>query len=66
MENTDGKETNTAKGDIATTFKEFKVTLFNKKMIRHKMRRIQSKNINLEQMKSTKCYYHVLMIKNWF
>ena len=66
MENTDGKKTNTAKGHIATTFKEFKNTLFNKKMIRHKMRRIQSKNINLEQMKSTKSYYHVLMIKNWF
>ena len=40
----DGKESNTAKGvNIATKFKEFKDTLFNKKIIRHKMKRIQSK-----------------------
>ena len=33
-----------AKGvDIATKFNEFKDTLFNKKIIRHKMGRIQSK-----------------------
>ena len=44
MKNTDGKESNTAKGvNIATEFNEFKQTLFNKKIIRHKMRRIQSK-----------------------
>ena len=36
----DGKETNTANGvNIATEFNEFKDTLFNKKMLRHKMRR---------------------------
>ena len=35
---------NTAKGvNIATEFNEFKDTLFNKKIIRHKMRRIQGK-----------------------
>ena len=37
----DGKECNTAKGvNIATEFNEFKDVLFNKKNIRHKMRRI--------------------------
>ena len=40
----DGKESNTAKGiNISTEFNEFKDTLFNKKVIRHKMKRIQSK-----------------------
>ena len=39
-----GEETNTAQGvNIATEFNKFKDTLFNKKIIRHKMRRIQSK-----------------------
>ena len=39
MKNIDGKETNTAKGvNIATKFNEFKDTLFNKKILRHKMR----------------------------
>ena len=42
MKNIDGKESNTAKGvNIATEFNEFKDTLFDKKIIRHKMRRIQ-------------------------
>ena len=37
----DGKESNTAKGvNIATEFTEFKDVLFNKKIIRHKMKRI--------------------------
>ena len=40
----DGKESHTAKGvNIATEFQEFKDTLFNKKVIKHKMKRIQSK-----------------------
>ena len=44
MKNIDGKESNMAKGvNIATEFNEFKDTLLNKKIIRHKMRRIQSK-----------------------
>ena len=44
----DGKEGNTAKGiNIATEFNEFKHVLFNKKVIRHKMRRIQSKKHKL-------------------
>ena len=39
-----GKESNTAKGvNIAADFNEFRHTLFNKKVIRHKMKRIQSK-----------------------
>ena len=44
MKNIDGKESNTAKGvNIATDSNEFKDILFNKKKIRHKMRRIQGK-----------------------
>ena len=44
MKNIDGKESNTAKGvNIATKFNEFKDTLFNKKVVRHKIKRIQSK-----------------------
>ena len=43
-----GKECNTAKGlNIATEFNEFRDALFNKKIIRHKMRRIQSKKHKL-------------------
>ena len=43
MKNIDGKESNMAKGvNIATEFSEFKDTLFNKKVARHKMKRIQS------------------------
>ena len=44
MKNIDGKESNIAKRvNIATRFNEFKDTLFNKKLFRHKMRRIQGK-----------------------
>ena len=44
MKNIDGKESNTVKGvNITTEFNEFKDTLFNKKIIRDKMRRIQGK-----------------------
>ena len=43
-----GKESNTAKGvNIATEFDEFKDTLFNKKVLRHKMNRIQSEKHRL-------------------
>ena len=43
MKNIGDKESNTTKGvNIATDFNEFKDTLFNKKIIRHKMRRIPS------------------------
>ena len=45
----DGKEHNTAKGvNIANEFDNFKDVLFNKKIIRHKMKRIQSKKHKLE------------------
>ena len=41
----DGKESNTGKGiNIATQFKEFEDVLFDKIIIRHRMRRIQAKN----------------------
>ena len=44
----DGKESNTAKRvNIATEFNEFKDTLFNNKIMRHKMKRIQSKKHKL-------------------
>ena len=44
----DGKEHNTGKGvSIATEFDKFKGILFNKKVIRHKMKRIQSKKHKL-------------------
>ena len=44
IKNIDDKESNTAKGvNIATEFNEFKETLFNKKVLRHKIRRIQGK-----------------------
>ena len=44
----DGKEHNTAKGvSIATEFNKFKDVLFNKKIVRHKMKRIQSKKHKL-------------------
>ena len=41
LKNIDGKESKTAKGvNIAIEFDEFKDTLFNKKIMRHKMKRI--------------------------
>ena len=44
MKNIDCKESNMAKGvNIATKFNEFKYTLFNKKVLRHNMRRILGK-----------------------
>ena len=44
MRKIDNKEYNTAKGvSIATVFDKFKDVLFNKKFIRYKMKRIQSK-----------------------
>ena len=45
----DGKKYNTARGvSITTEFKKFKDVLFNKQIIRHKMKRIQSKKHKLE------------------
>ena len=48
LKNIDGKEYNTTKGvSIATEFNKFKDVLSNKKIIRHKMKRIQSKKHKL-------------------
>ena len=48
IKTSDGKECNTAKGvSIATEFDKFKDVLFNEKIIRHKMKRIQSKKHKL-------------------
>ena len=48
MKKIDIKECNTAKGvSIATEFDKFKDVLFNEKIIRHKMKRIQSKKHEL-------------------
>ena len=45
MKSIDDKESNAAKGvNIATKFTENKNILFNKKEVRHKMRKIPSKN----------------------
>ena len=55
MKNIDGKESNMVKGvNIATEFNEFKVTLFNKKVLRHKMRRIQGKKYKMGKYKISK------------
>ena len=63
----DGKESNTAKRvNIATEFNEFKDVLLNKKIIRHKMKRIQAKKYKTGTYDITKYYYHVLMIKDLF
>ena len=44
IKNIDSKESNTAKWVIvATEFNAFKDTLFNKKILRHEIRRIQGK-----------------------
>ena len=44
----DGEEYNTAKGvSIATEFDKFKDILHNQKIVRHKMKRIQSKKHEL-------------------
>ena len=48
MKKVDGKEYNTAKGvSIATEFDKFEDVLFNEKIIRHKMKRIQNKKHKL-------------------
>ena len=44
----DGKKSSTAKGvNIATEFNELRETLFNNKIMKQKMKRIQSKNQKL-------------------
>ena len=64
MKDIDGKETNTAKVvNIAKEFNEFKDTLFNKKILRNKMRRIQSKKHKLKTYEINKNSLSCLMIK---
>ena len=61
------KESNTAKRvNTATEFTEFKDTLFNRKIIRHKMRRTQSKTHKLGTYEMNKYKYRVFMIKYLF
>ena len=60
MKNIDGKQSNTAKGvNITTEFNEFKDTLFNKKVLRHKMRRIQGKKHKMGACKISKLSLYV-------
>ena len=48
MKTIDAKESNTVKGvNIGREFNEYKNTLFNKKVLRHKIRRIQGKKYKL-------------------
>ena len=49
---------------IATEFDKFKDVLFNKKIIRHKMKRIQSKKHKLGTYEIGKIFCHVLTIKD--
>ena len=58
----DGSESSTAKGvNIATEFNEFKDVLFNKKIIRHEMKRIQAKKHRIGTYEidkiSLSCFY---------
>ena len=63
MKKIDGKEYTTAKGvSIAIEFK--KDVLFNEKIIRHKMKRIQSKKLKLGPYELPKYLCHVLTIKD--
>ena len=67
MKNNYGKESNMAKEvNIATEFNEFKDTLFSKKIIIYKMRRIHGKNIKWEHKKSTRYHYLFLITKHLF
>ena len=51
----DDKECNTAKGvSVATEFNKFKDVLFNKKIMRHKMRTIQTKKHKIGTYKTKK------------
>ena len=60
-----GSESSTTKGvNIATEFYEFKDALFNKKIIRHKMKIIQTKKHKIGTYEMIKYLYHALMIKD--
>ena len=65
MKKIDDKECNTAKRvSIAIEFNKFKNVLFGKKIIRHKMKRIQSKKHKLGTYEIDKYLFHGLMIKD--
>ena len=67
IENIDGKESNTAKGiNIATEFNEFKNVLFSKKIMRHKMRKVQAKNHKLGTYENNKISLSCFGDKNLF
>ena len=59
------EEVNTTKGvTISIEFKEYKNVLFNKKLIRHKMKRIQSKLHKIGTCNVSKIsFYHVFSSK---
>ena len=57
MKDIDVKESNTAKGvNIETEFNEFKDTLFNNKIIRRKMKKIQGKKHKIGTYKINKSW----------
>ena len=57
MKKIDGNESNTANGvNIATEFDKSKDVLFNEKIIRHKIKRIQSKKRKLETYENEKIF----------
>ena len=63
----DGKKSSTAKEvNIATEFNEFRDTLFNKKVVRHQMKIIQSEKHEPGTYEIKKDHYHILMIKGLF
>ena len=67
MKNIDGKKSNMAKGvNIATACNEFKDTWYNKKVLRHKIRRIQGKKHKMRTYKTAEYHYLFLMIKDLF
>ena len=55
IKNNDGKKSNPAKGvNIVTEFSEFKDTSFFKKVLRHKIRRIQDNKSKMGKFKMNK------------
>ena len=68
--NINGKKYNTAKGvSIATEFDKFKDVLYNKKIITHKIKKIQSKKHNLGEyeinMISLSCFDNKRYVLNF-
>ena len=64
--NIDDKESNAAKGmNILTEFNEFKHALLNKKIISHKMRRIQGKKHKMETYEINKISLSVFVDKRY-